>query len=106
MDTRPWLAVSNAQALRFFFEHLRDVTEDAAARFGVSDVSACGMAHLSCVLADACIHDPARTGTQVGALAAFRQAPPGTCRKYHAWAWRDATLTGRQVHDASSAAHR
>jgi hypothetical protein len=31
MDTRPWLAVSNAQALRFFFEHLRDVTEDAAA---------------------------------------------------------------------------
>ena len=27
MDTQPWLAVTNAQALRFFFEHLRDVSE-------------------------------------------------------------------------------
>jgi len=28
MDFQPWLAVSNGQALRFFFEHLRDVSED------------------------------------------------------------------------------
>ena len=55
-------------------------------RLGVSDISACGMAHLSCVLADACIHDPARTGAQVGALAAFRQAPPGTPGQNHALA--------------------
>ena len=27
MDTQPWLAVTNGQALRFFFEHLRDVSE-------------------------------------------------------------------------------
>ena len=29
MDSHPWLAVTQAQALRFFFEHLRDVTEDS-----------------------------------------------------------------------------
>ena len=29
MDTHPWLAVTQGQALRFFFEHLRDVTEDS-----------------------------------------------------------------------------
>jgi len=28
MDQNPWLAVTQGQALRFFFEHLRDVTED------------------------------------------------------------------------------
>ena len=28
MDAYPWLAVTNGQALRFFFEHLREVTED------------------------------------------------------------------------------
>jgi hypothetical protein len=28
MDARPLLAVTNDHALRFFFEHLRDVTED------------------------------------------------------------------------------
>ncbi len=27
MDSQEWLAVTNSQALRFFFEHLRDVTE-------------------------------------------------------------------------------
>src|SRR5262245_60902400 len=27
MDTQPWLAVTNGQALRFFFEHLRDASE-------------------------------------------------------------------------------
>ncbi len=27
MNTQPWLAVTNAQALRFFYEHLRDVSE-------------------------------------------------------------------------------
>ncbi len=27
METNPWLAVTNGQALRFFFEHLRDVSE-------------------------------------------------------------------------------
>ena len=27
MDSQEWLAVTNGQALRFFFEHLRDVTE-------------------------------------------------------------------------------
>ena len=32
MDADPWLAVTNGQALRFFFEHLRDVTDDDAAR--------------------------------------------------------------------------
>ena len=31
MDANPWLAVSNGQALRFFFEHLRDVTDDTRA---------------------------------------------------------------------------
>ena len=31
MDAHPWLAVSNGQALRFFFEHLRDVTDDTRA---------------------------------------------------------------------------
>ena len=31
MDARPWLAVTNGQALRFFFEHLRDVTDDEGA---------------------------------------------------------------------------
>jgi hypothetical protein len=29
MDTWEWLAVSNSQALRFFFERLKDVSEDA-----------------------------------------------------------------------------
>ena len=28
MDAQPWLAVSEGQALRFFFEHLRDVSDD------------------------------------------------------------------------------
>jgi hypothetical protein len=28
MDAYPWLAVTHGQALRFFFEHLRDVSED------------------------------------------------------------------------------
>jgi hypothetical protein len=27
MEANPWLAVTNGQALRFFFEHLRDVSE-------------------------------------------------------------------------------
>jgi hypothetical protein len=27
METNPWLAVTHGQALRFFFEHLRDVSE-------------------------------------------------------------------------------
>ena len=31
MEAHPWLAVSQGQALRFFFEHLRDVTEDSGA---------------------------------------------------------------------------
>jgi hypothetical protein len=31
MEAHPWLAVTQAQALRFFFEHLRDVTEDSGA---------------------------------------------------------------------------
>lgn len=31
MDTHPWLAVTHGQALRFFFEHLRDVTEHSGA---------------------------------------------------------------------------
>jgi len=31
MHTQPWLAVTNAQALRFFFEHLRDVSEETGA---------------------------------------------------------------------------
>ena len=31
MDAHPWLAVSHGQALRFFFEHLRDVSEDVSA---------------------------------------------------------------------------
>lgn len=31
MDTRPWLAVTHGQALRFFFEHLRDVSEESGA---------------------------------------------------------------------------
>ena len=29
MEPYPWLAVSEGQALRFFFEHLRDVSEDS-----------------------------------------------------------------------------
>jgi hypothetical protein len=28
MQAQPWLAVTEAQALRFFFEHLRDVSDD------------------------------------------------------------------------------
>ena len=28
MDQYPWLAVTHGQALRFFFEHLRDVSDD------------------------------------------------------------------------------
>lgn len=28
MNAHPWLAVSHGQALRFFFEHLRDVSDD------------------------------------------------------------------------------
>jgi hypothetical protein len=31
MYTQQWLAVTNAQVLRFFFEHLRDVSEDSVA---------------------------------------------------------------------------
>jgi hypothetical protein len=31
MTAQPWLAVTHGQALRFFFEHLRDVSEDDAA---------------------------------------------------------------------------
>jgi hypothetical protein len=31
MGAHPWLAVTNGQALRFFFEHLRDVTDDSGA---------------------------------------------------------------------------
>jgi hypothetical protein len=31
MDSHPWLAVTDGQALRFFFEHLRDVSEDTGA---------------------------------------------------------------------------
>jgi hypothetical protein len=31
MDAHPWLAVTHGQALRFFFEHLRDVSDEAGA---------------------------------------------------------------------------
>jgi hypothetical protein len=31
MNAHPWLAVTHGQALRFFFEHLRDVSDDGEA---------------------------------------------------------------------------
>jgi hypothetical protein len=47
MHAQPWLAVTEAQALRFFFEHLRDVSDDHDAPEGELLYNASVLAHFA-----------------------------------------------------------
>lgn len=47
MDAHPWLAVTHRQALQFFFEHLRDVSEDDPAPEGELLYNASVLAHFA-----------------------------------------------------------
>ncbi len=47
MEAHPWLAVTHRQALQFFFEHLRDVSEDDAAPEGELLYNASVLAHFA-----------------------------------------------------------
>ncbi len=47
MDSGEWLAVTNTQALRFFFERLKDVSEDAGTPTGELLYNASVLAHFA-----------------------------------------------------------
>ena len=47
MNVHPWLAVSQGHALRFFFEHLRDLSDDAHASEGELLYNASVLAHFA-----------------------------------------------------------
>ena len=47
MDSQEWLAVTNSQALRFFFEHLKDVTEGGDVRQNELLYNASVLAHFA-----------------------------------------------------------
>jgi hypothetical protein len=70
MDTHPWLAVTHGQALRFFFEHLRDVSEHDDAPESEVLYNASVLAHFA-TTSTASLEFPGTPSTLVGVFDLF-----------------------------------